>query len=660
MTVTKPKLALCMIVKDEAHVIRETLENVSKYIDYYVINDTGSTDNTKEIIKEYFDSINIPGEIITHEFRKCTCHGPEYKKYSFFHFGWNRSYAIKCCEGKSEYIWVMDADDLVIGEMDLSNLTEDCYQVTYGKDFTYLRPQIFRNDSTYNWHYKDPLHEYLDCDKKNYRRGILPGKFYIDSRRLGARNKDPQKYLKDALVFEEMLKENPNNDRYIFYGAQSYYDYQDYENAMRMYKKRASLGGWFEEVFYSYYKVAMAMEHLKMPWKDSENAYLDAYKYCKQRAEPLYNIALHYRFANDFQNGYKWAKKASQIPFPNNCQLFVYKDMYDYKIADEVAINAYYLGKYHESYSISKKLLELNVVPGNELERINKNIEFCKQKLNEKSKKLCCIFVGNEIVNKDSVMFKLINFITKQYKVLIVGEKLDQYYINNVMVCKLNSFKTLDKLKVDYLILYNSLNYFYTNSRIDATYTILLQNDNLIKILLDNGMYLGIHNQEMLTNIFNKIKIDNIVCSKKDVRDTFVNDYGLESKTVIGFDPDNENDTYLIFEENKNKYTFKTTLGNETNGLLYLEPNYIKFMKENKDVYDFSKKLILNFYEDIQKQFPTMPEHYYKLASINIEFSDYITASICLDKALDLVKKNKTYNNYKDVINRDMSKRYHY
>ena len=87
----KQTIVLSMIVKNESHVIRQTLENLSKHIDYYVINDTGSTDNTKEIIKEYFDSVNIPGEIIDHEFRTCTCHKGKWKQYSFFHFGWNRS-----------------------------------------------------------------------------------------------------------------------------------------------------------------------------------------------------------------------------------------------------------------------------------------------------------------------------------------------------------------------------------------------------------------------------------------------------------------------------------------------------------------------------------------------------------------------------------------
>ena len=52
----KPFLCLNMIVKNEAHIILTTLNNLLQYIDfaYWVISDTGSTDNTQEIIKDYF------------------------------------------------------------------------------------------------------------------------------------------------------------------------------------------------------------------------------------------------------------------------------------------------------------------------------------------------------------------------------------------------------------------------------------------------------------------------------------------------------------------------------------------------------------------------------------------------------------------------------
>jgi glycosyltransferase involved in cell wall biosynthesis len=45
-----------MIVKDEEHVIEQTLENICSKIklQYWVISDTGSSDNTQNIIKNFF------------------------------------------------------------------------------------------------------------------------------------------------------------------------------------------------------------------------------------------------------------------------------------------------------------------------------------------------------------------------------------------------------------------------------------------------------------------------------------------------------------------------------------------------------------------------------------------------------------------------------
>ena len=59
--------SLVMIVKDEEHIIKECLESMAPFIDRYDITDTGSTDRTKEIIKEFFEEKGIPGEVYDHE-----------------------------------------------------------------------------------------------------------------------------------------------------------------------------------------------------------------------------------------------------------------------------------------------------------------------------------------------------------------------------------------------------------------------------------------------------------------------------------------------------------------------------------------------------------------------------------------------------------------
>jgi len=60
-----------MIVKNEAHVITNTFNNILEKIklDYWVISDTGSTDNTQNIIINYFKEKNIPGELVHHDWK---------------------------------------------------------------------------------------------------------------------------------------------------------------------------------------------------------------------------------------------------------------------------------------------------------------------------------------------------------------------------------------------------------------------------------------------------------------------------------------------------------------------------------------------------------------------------------------------------------------
>ena len=55
------KIALNMIVKNESKIIIRLLESVLPIVDSYCICDTGSTDDTKEIIKNFFDKWDISG-----------------------------------------------------------------------------------------------------------------------------------------------------------------------------------------------------------------------------------------------------------------------------------------------------------------------------------------------------------------------------------------------------------------------------------------------------------------------------------------------------------------------------------------------------------------------------------------------------------------------
>src|SRR3990167_6567765 len=59
----RSNVCLNMIVKNEAHVIERCLESVLPLIDSWVILDTGSTDGTQDVIRNFFAQRGIPGEL---------------------------------------------------------------------------------------------------------------------------------------------------------------------------------------------------------------------------------------------------------------------------------------------------------------------------------------------------------------------------------------------------------------------------------------------------------------------------------------------------------------------------------------------------------------------------------------------------------------------
>jgi glycosyltransferase involved in cell wall biosynthesis len=65
----KNKICLAMIVKNEEQDIQRCLDSVKDHIDYWVISDTGSEDNTKQLIQEIMDGHGIPGELHDHNWK---------------------------------------------------------------------------------------------------------------------------------------------------------------------------------------------------------------------------------------------------------------------------------------------------------------------------------------------------------------------------------------------------------------------------------------------------------------------------------------------------------------------------------------------------------------------------------------------------------------
>ena len=144
---TTKTLGLSMIVKNEAPIIRTCLESIADYLDYWVVHDTGSTDNTAEIIEEFFEERQISGEL----------HHTAWKD-----FGYNRTQALNDARNKTDYTILLDADFIVhIHEKDFkSKLGSPGYLIRYEGGLDYR--QILLIESIHSWAYYGVTHEYID------------------------------------------------------------------------------------------------------------------------------------------------------------------------------------------------------------------------------------------------------------------------------------------------------------------------------------------------------------------------------------------------------------------------------------------------------------------------------------------------------------------
>jgi GR25 family glycosyltransferase involved in LPS biosynthesis len=334
-----------MIVKNESHIICKTFDNILKYvpITYWVISDTGSTDNTIELIKAYWKEKNIDGELVEHAWKD---------------FGYNRTKALESAYNKTDYLLIFDADDSFHGEFKLpSVLNKDSYNLKFGEGFEYVRPLLVNNRR--RWKFVGVLHEFLACCEPDAVSSTIDGNYHVESGRTGNRSQDPKKYEKDAKVLETAFhteKDTSLTDRYAFYCAQSWKDAGEPDNSIMWYKKCLTLNNWYQEKYYSclmignlYKQKGDNMEALKYWLKTTEydgermEGIVEAIQFLRESGMNLFVCTL-----------YKKYKGYNKRP---NDKLFIDTTKYDSIIEYNASISAYYCGKKEMGMECCRKIL---------------------------------------------------------------------------------------------------------------------------------------------------------------------------------------------------------------------------------------------------------------------------------------------------------------
>lgn len=350
-------LCLNMIVKNEAPVIERCLASVLPFVDAWVIVDTGSTDGTQSMIRELARS--KAGEL--HE-------------RPWVSFGHNRSEALELARGKADYLFFIDADEIlsVPPSFDFAALNGDGYYISCEyAGTTYGRCALV--SAALPWRWQGVVHEYLTCEQPFTLR-TLAGPTIVVAHD-GARSSDPLTFLKDAALLEKALSRDPNNARNVFYLAQSYRDAGELLRSRDLYRRRAEMGGWDEEVWFSLYQAAMLEERLGAEAPLVSAAYLRAFQYRPTRAEPLVALASFHRRHGEYAIAFIYAQQAVACPPPSDL-LFVEVAVYRWRALDELSVSAFYAGRLDEGRAAILRLVLEGRIPDAERVRILKNRQF--------------------------------------------------------------------------------------------------------------------------------------------------------------------------------------------------------------------------------------------------------------------------------------------
>lgn len=351
----KTNICLTMIVKNESAIITRCLDSVKDTVDCICICDTGSTDNTVKIIEEYLEKNKIPGEICQHQWQN---------------FGHNRSLSAEASQKMLKsmgydldktYLMLLDADMMLFPhpKFDKNTLNDDSYLVMQKSSWSsWYNSRLLR--ASLPWKCVGVTHEYWAAEGSKDPKRF--DDLVIDDRGDGGCKAD--KFERDVRLLTEGIKNEPNNERYLFYLGQSYHCLGNHDEAIKWYKARIAKGGWFEEVWFSKFMIGECYEE-KKEWENALSYYLEAYNFNPARAEPLHKIASHYRIEGKNDLAYLFAKQGKQIPYPKNQYLFISHPVYEYQFDEEIAISAYYVGKKNEGMKSLNNLIFSKKVPQN-------------------------------------------------------------------------------------------------------------------------------------------------------------------------------------------------------------------------------------------------------------------------------------------------------
>ena len=298
---------ILIMVKNAGDGFRAILERNKPYMDRYTILDTGSTDNTIQIIKETL--WDKRGEVY---------------QEPFINFRDSRNRLLELAGTHCAFNIMLDDTYVLNGNLRnvLTFIRGDEYAdsfslVIQGTETLYLSNRITRPQKN-TLKYVNKIHEIIETNiniSLNKEHGYIKDIHYDYMQ-----DRTSKRKLQDLKILFEMLDEDPENTRTYYYIGDTYIALKQWGNARKWFQKRLNCKskGYDDEITDSlYYIAAISDEFFKDPWEKCLQLYLKCYNADQTRGDSLYMIGRHYMLNGSINIAYFYMKHAFLLGIPN-------------------------------------------------------------------------------------------------------------------------------------------------------------------------------------------------------------------------------------------------------------------------------------------------------------------------------------------------------
>ena len=312
-------IALLLMVRNEGRILRRCVESAERLVDAVVVVDTGSTDDTVAVAQEL---------------------GAVVHKRLWRDFGRSRTESFEAARNAGDLLLALDADmRLVCPDPDAlrdylaAHPAAGYTLVQLNGDLAYRNVRIMRADR--EWNCRGVTHEYWqrrDAIVEDVPRELC----CIDDVNDGGCKED--KFPRDERLLRAGLVEEPGNERYVYYLANTLACEGKRDEAAEMYKRRLAMGGWEQERYMSCYMLAK----LSADPVDAEAWAQRATAIDPERLEADMWLAQRLRERRQHHKAWHYLRRRA----PPEGKLFLEQSAYDQpRVAYERSILAYYVNE---------------------------------------------------------------------------------------------------------------------------------------------------------------------------------------------------------------------------------------------------------------------------------------------------------------------------